>query len=144
MIVGLHMPDTNPSAMAPRDAVDDVLRRINRAWLEGRPHDLAPLFHPHVVMVFPGFVGRVEGRDALVAGFVDFCENARVHAFEERDHQIDVVAGAAVASFAFTMVYERDGQRYRSTGRDLWILAREGDAWLATWRTMLEVTDEPE
>ena len=138
------MPDDDPPDEAAREQVAGVLSRINRAWLEGRPGDLAPLLHPQVVLVVPGFAARATGRDALVAGFVDFCENARVHDFEERDHQVDVAGRTAVASFAFTMVYERGGQRYRSTGRDLWVFSREGDQWLATWRTMLEVTDEPD
>jgi hypothetical protein len=138
------MPDTDLSADAAREEVRDVLRRINRAWLDGRPRDLTPLIHPHFVMVVPGFVARAEGRDTLVAGFVDFCENARVHDFEERDHQVDVFGSTAVASFAFTMIYERDGQRYRSTGSDLWIFSREAGEWLAAWRTMLDVTDEPD
>ena len=107
------MPDTDPPAESAREEVGDLLRRINRAWLDGRPRDLAPLLHPHVVMTFPGFVGQAAGRDALVEGFVDFCENARVYAFEERNHQVDVVGGTAVASFSFMMIYERDGRRYR-------------------------------
>jgi uncharacterized protein (TIGR02246 family) len=138
------MPNIDPTAESAREEVRGVLRRINQAWLEGRPRDLAPLLHPRVVMVAPGSAGRAEGREALVAGFVDFCDKARIHAFEESDHQVDVAGGAAVTSFAFTMVYELDGQRYRSTGRDLWVFGREGGEWLAAWRTMLDVTDEPE
>jgi hypothetical protein len=41
------------------------------------------------------------------------------------------------------MVYERSGGRYRSTGRDFWIFARQGDAWLAVWRTMLDLAEQP-
>ena len=121
----------------------DLLRRITQAWLEGRPGDLAQLFHPDIVMVLPGFAGRVQGRDQMVNGFVDFCTNAKVHAFDEREHQTDVIGHTAVASVAFTMVYERAGQRFRSTGRDVWVFTREGAEWLAIWRTMLDVTDEP-
>lgn len=128
--------------VAQRDA-SDLLRRINRAWLEGRPRDLLPLLHPEIVLAIPGSTSRVQGREALVEGIVDFCENARVHAFEEHEHQVDVVGQTAVASYSFTMVYEREGHRYRSTGRDLWVFTREGTEWLAIWRTMLDVTDEP-
>ena len=124
-------------------AVSDLLRRINQAWLEGRPRDLLPLFHPGIIMVYPGFSGRADGREALVAGFLDFCENARVHTFEESDHQVDRIGETAVASFAFTLIYEREGQRYRSTGRDLWVLARHDAEWRAVWRTMLDLTEEP-
>lgn len=128
---------------AARREASDLLRRINQAWLEGRPRDLLPLFHPDIVLLYPGFTGRAQGREELVGGFVDFCANAQVHAFEEHEQQIDVIGQTAVASFTFTMLYEREGRRYRSTGRDLWVFARDGSEWLAVWRTMLDVTDEP-
>jgi hypothetical protein len=48
----------------------------------------------------------------------------------------------AVAIFQYEMVYERSGERYRSTGRDLWVFQGEGDAWIAVWRTMLEMQEE--
>jgi hypothetical protein len=126
-----------------RQQVSEVLRRINQAWRDGRPDDLRPLFHPGVVMAYPGFAGQAEGREALLAGFADFCETARVHAFEESGHRIDVAGRTAVASFVFAMTYERDGQRYRSSGRDLWVFAEEAGQWLAVWRTMLDLKDDP-
>lgn len=137
------MPGPVSTSRPAEEDAGDLLRRINRAWLEGRPRDLLGFFHPDIVMQYPGFAGRAQGREELVNGFVEFCENARVHAFEEQEHQIDVVGPTAVASYAFTMLYEREGERYRSTGRDLWVFAREGTEWLAIWRTMLDLTDEP-
>lgn len=132
-----------PSAAADREAVLDTLRRLNRCWLERRPRDLAAFLHPDVAMAFPGFSGKAEGREALVAGFADFCENAVAHAYEESEHDVHVAGGTAVASFRFAMVYERDGARYRSTGRDVWVFTRAGVEWLAVWRTMLELAEEP-
>ena len=34
-----------------------------------------PVAYQGAVMVFPGFAGRIQGRDAFIAGFRDFCEN---------------------------------------------------------------------
>ena len=119
-----------------------IVRRINTAWLEKRPADLEPLVDPGMVMVFPGFSGRTVGRSAFMAGFADFCENAIVHDFEESDHSADVASGVGVASFRFTMVYERDGKKYRSSGRDLWAFSKSSGNWLAVWRTMIDVTEE--
>jgi uncharacterized protein (TIGR02246 family) len=126
-----------------RAAVSAAMQRINRTWLDRRPEDLVPLFHPDITMVFPGFVGRAEGREAIVAGFADFCGNATVHEYRETDHQVDVVGDTAVASFAYEMVYERSGQRSRATGRDLWVFVRQGDEWVAIWRTMLDLAEQP-
>ena len=53
------------------------------------------MVHDEIVMVFPGFAGRIQGRDAFIAGFRDFCENATIHHFNEGEHQIDVAAHEA-------------------------------------------------
>lgn len=118
------------------------MQRINRAWLEKRPEDLAPLFDAEITFALPGFAGRVQGREALVAGFVDFCRNATVHEYREADFAADVIGDTAVVSFKYEMVYERSGNRYRATGRDLWVFRREGDGWIAVWRTMLDTAEE--
>ena len=120
-----------------------ALDRINRAWGERRPADLAPLFHPDITMALPGFAGRAEGRDANVAGFEDFCAHAVVHEYSEAGHQIDVAGDTAVATYTYEMVYERAGRRSRASGRDLWVFARQGGSWLATWRTMLDLAERP-
>ena len=126
-----------------RGAVSAAMQRINQAWLDRRPKDLAPLLHPDMIMVFPGFSGRAEGREALVTGFVDFCDNATVHEYQESEHQVDVVGDTAVVSFKYEMVYERSGQRYRATGRDLWVFTQRDGDWLAVWRTMLDLQEQP-
>jgi len=128
-----------------RAAVSAAMQRINRTWLDRRPGDLGPLLHPDITMVVPGFAGRVEGRETLVAGFVDFIDNATVHEYREADHQVDVIDDTAVVSFTYEMVYERAGERSRATGRDLWVFARrgEGGEWIAVWRTMLDLAEQP-
>ena len=126
-----------------RHAASEAMRRINRAWLDGRPHDLVPLLHPDMVMVFPGFAGRGQGRDAIVAGFVDFCSNARVHSYHEGDVQVDVTGEAAVVSNTFEMVYDRSGERYCATGRDLWVFTKQDGEWVGAWRTMFDLAEKP-
>ena len=120
-----------------------ALQQINRAWLEGRPEDILPLVHPQMAMVYPGFDGRAQGAEAVLAGFRDFCQNAKILSYSESDHQVDLAGHCAVGSFRFEMIYARDGARYRSTGRDLWVFERRGDGWLAVWRTMLDLAEEP-
>jgi uncharacterized protein (TIGR02246 family) len=124
-----------------REDAATSMRKINQAWLDGRLNDLAPLVHPEIVMVFPGFSGRVQGRDAFLAGFEDFCQSAIVHQFREDDRQVDVVGDTAVVSFRYEMIYERAGERYRATGRDLWVFECRDGVWLAIWRTMLELQE---
>jgi hypothetical protein len=132
-----------PDESSRTEVAAAAIARINRAWLDRRPTDLESLFHPALTMVFPDFSGRVEGREANVAGFTDFCTHATVHEYRERDQQIDVIGDTAVASFAYEMVYERNGKRSRATGRDLWVFARQKGSWLAVWRTMLDLAEQP-
>lgn len=129
------------SASSKREGAAAMIRSINQAWLDGRVDGIAPHIHPDIIMVFPGFAGRVEGREALLAGFRDFCENATVHEFREHDHGIDVAGDTAVVSFRYEMVYERSGERYRSSGRDLWVVQLDAGEWRAVWRTMLDVEE---
>jgi Domain of unknown function (DUF4440) len=118
-----------------------TMRRINRAWLDGQVDDLAPLVHTEIVMVFPGFAGQVQGREPFLAGFRDFCINAQIREFHELDQQVHVAGETAVVSFRFEMVYERSGERYRSSGRDLWVFQQQSGEWLAVWRTMLDAEE---
>ena len=100
------------------------------------------MVHPDIVMVTPGFQQRVEGREAFLAGFVDFAQNAKVHQFSEENQQVDIAGDTAVISTRYQMVYERSGERYRAAGRDLWVFQQQGDAWVAVWRTMLDVEEK--
>ncbi|MFQ5695281.1 MAG: nuclear transport factor 2 family protein [Terriglobia bacterium] len=124
------------------DEIANLVHRMNRAWREGSPQELQDLLHPDVVMVFPGFGGRSRGASAMISGFEEFCAHARVHEYDESDLQVDVVGSTGAASYAFAMTYEREGRRYRSTGRDLWMFGMTDGAWKATWRTMLDVHEE--
>ena len=101
------------------------------------------MVHPEIVMVFPGFAGRIQGRQAFLAGFRDFCENAKVHEFRDHDHQADIAGNSAVVTFQYEMIYERSGERYRVTGRDVWVFQSQGETWIAVWRAMLELHEEP-
>lgn len=118
-----------------------TMRRINRAWLDGQVENLAPMLHPEIVMVFPGFARRIQGREEFLGGFRDFCRNARIHEFCQDDHQVDVAGNTAVVTFRYEMVYERSGKRFRSTGRDLWVFEKQGRVWIAVWRTMLDIEE---
>ncbi|HTM12059.1 MAG TPA: nuclear transport factor 2 family protein [Bryobacteraceae bacterium] len=78
-----------------------AMRQINQAWLKGRVEDLAPLVHSEIVMFFPDFAGKVQGREDFLAGFRDFCQNATIHEFHEHDQQIDVAGDTAVITFRY-------------------------------------------
>jgi uncharacterized protein (TIGR02246 family) len=119
-----------------REAVRSLIQRINDAWRQGRLEELADYFHPDIVLVFPGFSGRGEGRAACVQSYVDFLGSATVHEYTESDHHIDVWGDTAVASYRFVMAWEMGGKHYREAGHDLFVFSRDQGQWRAVWRTL--------
>jgi ketosteroid isomerase-like protein len=119
------------------------MRAINEAWLAGRVDEIGGFVHPGVVFSLPDLGVRVQGREAFLAGFRDFCENAKIHEYREHDQAVDVIGNTALVTFRYEMLYERSGERYRATGRDLWVFERQGDQWLAVWRTMPRMDESP-
>ena len=124
-----------------RERVSAIMRQINQTWLEGRVEDLIPMIHPDIVFVLPGFAGRICKRESILEGFRDFCQTATIHEFREDDYQVDIVGDSGFVTFRYEMVYERSAERYRARGRDLWAFQKQGTAWLAVWRTMLDVDE---
>ena len=120
-----------------------AMRQINEAWMKGRLDALASMLHREVVMAPPGFDGRAQGHDAILAGFRDYCENATTLEFHEHDLQADVIGEVAIVTFRYDMVYERAGTRSRASGRDLWVLQKHSGTWLGVWRTLLGMEEHP-
>lgn len=131
---------------APRrvtEAVRDALARITAAWRAGHFDDMAPLIAEDMVMVFPGFGGRLVGRAALIESFRAFARDARVLDYRQEEAVVDGVGTVAVAQYPFEMVYERAGARWRATGWDVWVFERRSTAWTAVWRTMQALAEQP-
>jgi len=125
-----------------KDAIHRALAAINNAWRNGRPESMSVYLHPGIVMKTPGFSGETAGREAFIEGFRQFAANARVLEYSESDEQIDVIGACAVITYEFEMIYETAEYRARSTGRDFWIFEKQGNKWLAVWRTMMDVRDK--
>jgi hypothetical protein len=129
--------------MSAEDDVHEAMERIQSAWRENRARDMIPHLHPDVTMALPGFTGVIKGRHILVTSFVEFSKSSKVILYSESDHEVQVVGDTAVVTFEFEMTYERGDYRGLSKGRDFWIFARDDDRWLAVWRTMMDVSDQP-
>jgi uncharacterized protein (TIGR02246 family) len=127
--------------VSDESAVRAVLSAINRAWRSGQPQSMAEHLDPEMTMVLLGFNGVVSGRSAFLAGFDEFCKNARVLEYLESDELIQVIGDCAFDSYRFDVLYERARYRERSRGRDLWVFKRAGDRWIAVWRTMFDLEE---
>jgi hypothetical protein len=76
------------------------MRRINQAWLKGAVDDMAPLVDLDIVMIFPGFSGRAQGRKAFLAGFREIHESTVIEAFGSRISQYMGPAKRLSSAFA--------------------------------------------
>lgn len=119
-----------------RDAWN-LIRDANEAWVEGAPGELTEYFHPDMVIAGPDLAPVGRGREAAVASYEDFCRAADVIDFLELEPSVQVVGDTAIVSYAFRIEYEMEGERHLETGRDLFVLARGDDGWLAVWRAVL-------
>jgi hypothetical protein len=131
---------------APPDteiAVQRVLDRIQTAWREGRPEEMAPHLSADITFVFPGFSMRLTGRDRLIDSYRDFLAGSRLRSYREERRSIEGGRSAALAEIAFDMTYTRAGSDWRSHGIELWALEQREKGWVAYWRTMQELTEEP-
>jgi len=131
---------------APSDtevAVLRVLDRIQLAWRQGPIEDMAPVLDPEITFVFPGFGMRLSGRDRLMDSYREFTSSTRLRSYREDRRSVEGGAVAAMAEIAFDMIYARGGRDWRAHGVELWALERREDGWVAFWRTMQELTEEP-
>ena len=117
--------------------IRDLVNRINGTWLQGDPNDLKKFFHPDIVVQPPGVSPRVHGRDACIASYRAFTEQAQVRSFEPRDAEIDVFGETIIASYRYRILYEMDGKTFDEDAGDLLVFIKDGDNWLVVWRTMI-------
>lgn len=88
-------------------------------------------------MVLPDFQQRVQGRDACVASYVDFCSQAAISGLTLGEISVDVFGDTAVASYGYEISYELGGERFNDKGRDIFVFVRGNDGWQSVWRTMI-------
>jgi ketosteroid isomerase-like protein len=125
-----------------RAEIIGTIARINRAWRTGRVEEMVEAFHDDVVVVQPGFGTRVSGREACVGSYAEFAAAARVHAYDESEHAVDVWGDTAVATYRFRIEYEIEGKTYLETGQDLLVFIRTSDGWRVVWRTLAPLAAE--
>jgi Domain of unknown function (DUF4440) len=123
-----------------RQAVTQLLRRINDAWLKGNPDDiertLEACFHDDIVIKSPRFEPLAKGKRACIASYVDFIRQAEIHDYRLDDPAIDLYGATAVATYLWEINYALDGVDYRESGHDLFVLIRADGRWQAVWRAI--------
>jgi ketosteroid isomerase-like protein len=117
-----------------------ILEKINKAWSKGNPDDLNEYFHEDLVILSPELQRMGEGKEACVQSYKDFMAQAVVHEYRERDYAIDVWGNTAVATYAFEIAYEMNGQTFQESGHDMFVFSRDEEKWLVVWRMVIPLS----
>jgi ketosteroid isomerase-like protein len=116
-----------------KNIVGETIKSMNHCWTAGWNEEaFRQYIHPDAVAISPTTPGRIEGKDAYVAGWRSFCEAAVIHEWRETDHTVQIYAGGkcAVVTYLFTITFVMGGQKQTMHGRDMFFLVREGRKWL--------------
>ena len=115
---------------------NDILATIhamNVCWTAGwHEEEFRQYIHPDAVAIVPTTFGRLEGRDAYVAGWRGFAEAVVIHEWKETDHNVQVYAGGkcAVVTYFFSITFAIGTVKQTMQGRDMFFLVKEGRRWL--------------
>ncbi len=110
-----------------------TIRKMNRAWTGSwNEEEFRSYIHTGAVAIVPSAPGRLEGKEAYVAGWRDFAAAAKIQSWSERDHHVQIFASGkcAVATYLFTIRFETGGQVQAIEGRDMFFLVKEKGRWL--------------
>jgi hypothetical protein len=123
------------------DEIRLLLQRINETWIWDKPERfpaiLGECFHEGMVIKGPEFQTMSTGREACIQSYVDFVRQAAVSACTLSTPDVDVWGDTAVATYAWKVTYERNGEQCQDSGHDVFAFVRSGGRWLAVWRAVL-------
>lgn len=110
-----------------------AVREMNRLWTETWDEKgFSRFIHPDATAIAPTTPGRLEGRDAYVAGWKGFVQAAKIHEWKESGHRVSFFCRGtcAVLSYFFTIRFSMNGQEVTMKGRDLFTLVKQRGRWL--------------
>lgn len=126
------------------DSPEAVILNLTSAWRSADPEfisaNVGKLYANDAVVALADGTRAAAGRDAIVSSYVDFARDAKLLDSRVDEPVIDRFDGVAVATLRWQMSYEFGGTRSDESGRDLYVLRRDGQFWCICWR---EVATRP-
>jgi len=115
------------------DQILATVRAMNRCWTAGwHEEEFGQYIHPDAVAIVPSEPGRLEGREAYVAGWRGFAQAAVIHEWKETDPRVQIFNNGrcAVVTYLFTITFAYGTAKETMQGRDMFFLVKEGRKWL--------------
>jgi ketosteroid isomerase-like protein len=118
----------------PESTIWESVQAINRCWTCGDLSELPKLkefFHDSMVAITPTDKCRLEGKKACFDSWAEFCRSAKITSWWETDPKIQVYGCASVVTYYYHLSLEIGGQKMDMAGRDMFVLIKENEKWLA-------------
>ncbi len=117
--------------------LENIIRKINRAWLDEDYSYLEDIFHDEIVFTNPAGEEPLKGKKDCIESYRQFMSSANVFKFEEQNFNSYSWDSAAVIEYSFFIDYEINDEHFRENGKDIYAFQRRDGEWKAVWRVMM-------
>jgi hypothetical protein len=107
------------------DVLFGLVRRIDRAWVEGRPEEILRMSNPSGTFLIGDYSPfYITGTEALREHFADFYSTGRVTSLQELSPVVRIWGNMAAVAFDFDLDYAINNQQRRAPGRAVYTFVR--------------------
>ncbi len=114
--------------------IEQMVNNLNDDWLNDRIENLSRYFHKQAVIIQPGTLKKMRGREEIVESYREFMEEAEVTDFRLKDLRIDVFEHTAVVLYTFNIKYTVETTHYDEEGLEVLVLNLHNGKWQIVWR----------
>lgn len=114
--------------------IEQMVNNLNDDWLNDRIENLSRYFHKQAVIIQPGTLKKMRGREEIVESYREFMEEAEVTDFRLKDLRIDVFKHTAVVLYTFNIKYTVETTHYDEEGQEVLVLNQHNGKWQIVWR----------
>jgi ketosteroid isomerase-like protein len=129
------------NAMTPKEKahISDIAQKINDLWINNKTGELYNYLSNDVVFASPGFHKYLKGKDLCINSYKEFMAQATIRDFQIEQINVDMFNDIAIATYHFSIEYDKNGQRYSEKGYELMAFREFDNQWLLIWRTQMPV-----
>ncbi len=117
--------------------IKELVKKINKTWLEGNIDELYNYFSNDVVFASPNSQSYLQGKDLCISSYRKFIKQASVQDFEASNYKIDLFDDVAVATCKFKISYTINNELYDESDYEIMVFKKFHEDWLVIWRAQM-------